>query len=159
MGSIIHRRPRSTLHELRRWKYNSADILVIAGLVERANEFVAGRPAERVHLVRAVDRDPRDAVAHVVEDVLKFYFCTAIAFLLRNDAGSTGHGQSTRDCSTFRSTASCAAEMSSLSVSMSSPQVAALSTEWLMLRRTPRLDIPAGTMSHEPPRATRGVRR
>ena len=45
--------PVSTMH---------ADVLVLARLVERLDQFVAGRAAEGVHLVGTVDGDPGDAV-------------------------------------------------------------------------------------------------
>jgi len=54
-------------------QHDAADLAVVARAVQRVDQLVAGGAAERVHLVRAVDRDPRNAVAHLVEEVLVFH--------------------------------------------------------------------------------------
>ena len=54
-------------------QHDRADLLVVAGLVERLDQFVAGRAAEGVHLVGAIDDDPGDAVADLVDQVLELH--------------------------------------------------------------------------------------
>jgi len=54
-------------------EHDAADVAVVARLVQRLDQLVAGGAAERVHLVRTVDRDPGDAVADLVEDVVEVH--------------------------------------------------------------------------------------
>jgi hypothetical protein len=51
---------------------DGTDFFVVAGLVQRLDDLVAGLAAKRVHLLRAVDRDPGNGVAHFVQDVFEF---------------------------------------------------------------------------------------
>ncbi|OWW20793.1 hypothetical protein AYR66_16255 [Noviherbaspirillum denitrificans] len=54
-------------------QHNRADIAVVASLVQRLDDFVAGLAAERVHFFRTVDRDPGNGVAHFIDDVFEFH--------------------------------------------------------------------------------------
>jgi hypothetical protein len=65
-------------------KDDSADGLVVAGFVESTIEFVAGLATERIHFVSAIDRDPGDAVAHVVDDVVEVHLRHSLWWLLAN---------------------------------------------------------------------------
>ena len=54
-------------------QHDGADAAVVAGLVQRLDDLVAGLAAKRVHLLRPVDGDPGHAVAHFVQDVFEFH--------------------------------------------------------------------------------------
>ena len=54
-------------------QHDGTDFAVVAGLVQRLDDFVASLAAKRVHLFRAVDGDPCHAVAHFVQDVFKVH--------------------------------------------------------------------------------------
>ena len=53
-------------------QHDHGDRLVPAGAAERVDQFLAGLRGEGVVFFRAVDRDLRDAVAHIEQDVLVF---------------------------------------------------------------------------------------
>src|SRR5690606_27641352 len=54
-------------------QHDGAHALVVARLVQRLDDLVAGLAAKRVHLVGAVDSDPGNGVANFVKDVFEFH--------------------------------------------------------------------------------------
>lgn len=74
-------------------KHDRADVLVIPGLVEGADQLVASLAAERIHLVRAVDDDPGDAVARFIDQV----FVGHLGCSLKKKTVSPRHRQAAGD--------------------------------------------------------------